>query len=94
MAQIVLPQSSMDSLPRSESSDSFTSRRSSIDTLFGSDRDRRRRGFFRKLGNGFHTVFRRFSKKYKTLSELEMKILSTITHFDREEILEWFEKNN
>jgi hypothetical protein len=95
MAEPVQTQSSIDSLTRSQSTTSLKSnstiesRRSSMNTLFDSEGNRRGHGIFSKIGNGFHTMFRRFSQKYKTLSQLEIQILSTITHFNREEILEW-----
>ncbi len=93
MAQRVIPQSSIDSLSPSQSSASFQSRRSygsrqSLDTL-SSSRSGRRYGLFSKLGDGFQLLFRRFSRKYKSLSQLEIQILSTITNYDREQILEW-----
>jgi len=94
MAQDLLTQSSIDSLPRSQSNASLqtnatsTSRQSSINTLFNSKQSRRH-GFFSKIGNGFHTIYQRFSRKHKSLSQLEIQILSTITNFNREEILQW-----
>ncbi len=93
MAQRVIPQSSIDSLSPSQSSASFQSRRpygsrQSLDTL-SSSRSGRRYGLFSKLGDGFQLLFRRFSRKYKSLSQLEIQILSTITNYDREQILEW-----
>jgi len=69
----------------------FEFRRSSLNALACLDNGRRY-GIFSKLGSGFQTMFRRFSTKYKTLSQLEIQILSTITHFNREEILQWHEK--
>ena len=93
MAQHVIHQSSIDSLARSESTLSlqsdttFDSRRSSYSTLYRSDR--RKYGFFNKVGNSLNTFYRRFTRKYKSLSALEIQILSTITQFNREEILQW-----
>jgi len=93
----MLPKSSMDSVADSQSTTSLDSistfefRRSSLNALACLD-NRRRYGIFSKLGSGFQTMFRRFSTKYKTLSQLEIQILSTITHFNREEILQWHEK--
>lgn len=95
MANGIVSQASIDSLPRSLSSaslqsySSVQSRRSSIHTLYSLDRNRRQSGIFRKIELGFQNVFRRFSKKSKPLSALEIQILSTITHFDQKEVLEW-----
>jgi len=93
MAQSVIPQSSIDSLSPSRSSVSFQSHptygsRQSLNTL-SSSRSRGRYGIFSKLGKGFQLIFRRFSRKYKSISPLEIQILSTITNYDREQILEW-----
>lgn len=97
MANGIISQSNIDSLPRTLSSTSlqsctsFSSRRSSINTLYSLDKNRRSSGVFRKIEIGFQNVFRRFARKtkQKPLSALEIQILSTITNFNREEILEW-----
>lgn len=95
MEKDIVSQSSFDSLSRTESVSSlrsdytYDSHRSSIQTLNGFKRNRRKHGLFNKLGSSLHTIFQRFTTKYKTLSQLEIQILSTITHFDKEEILQW-----
>lgn len=67
------------------------SRRSSISTLYSTHSARRSRhyGLFNKLSLGMQRVFRRFSRAHRTLSDTEIDILTTITNFDREEILQW-----
>jgi hypothetical protein len=93
MTDQVSPLSSTDSLSRSsaslQSEGSILSQQSSIDILYDSTSIRRRQGFMQRLGNSFQSVFQRFSKKYKILSQLQIQILTAITHFDREEILAW-----
>ena len=95
MAQHVVAQDSFDSLGRTDSRSSlrsdftYDSRRSSIQTLNHFKRNRTKHGLFSKLGSSLHSIFHRFSTKYKTLSPLEIQILSTITHFNRDEILQW-----
>jgi hypothetical protein len=95
MAERIASQSSVDSLSRSQSSVSLQSnvtmesRRSSMDTLFSSTHSRRGRGLMNKIGTGFQTMVHRFSRTKKPLTEMEMNILSTITHFDRDEIIQW-----
>jgi hypothetical protein len=95
MAQHIISQSSLDSLPRSESNASiqsnatYDSRHSSMTTLYNSTQNRRRHGIFSKLGTGVQSIFRRISRKHKSLTQLEIQILSTMTHFNREEILQW-----
>jgi hypothetical protein len=93
MTDQVLPQSSIDSVSRSSASSqsegSILSQPSSAEILYDAANVRKRQGLMQKLGNGFQSVFQRFSKKYKTLSQLQIQILSTITHFNREEILSW-----
>lgn len=97
MANEIVSQPNIDSLPRTysttslQSAVSLKSRRSSIHTLYSLDKNRRSNGIFRKIEIGFQNVFRRFSKKTKqqSLSALEIQILSTITNFDQNEILDW-----
>jgi hypothetical protein len=72
-----------------QSDGSIISQRTSIDILYDSTNVRKRHGIIQKIGTGFQSIFRRFSKKHKTLSQLELQILLTITHFNREEILSW-----
>ncbi|CAF0843833.1 unnamed protein product [Adineta steineri] len=94
MAELV----SLDSINRSESSASLqsnatvNSRHSSICSLYSTVSTRRRYGFLNKMGNGFQSVFRRITKTHKTLSDKEIQILSTVTNFDREQILQWHQK--
>ena len=42
-----------------------------------------------KIGTGLRSIFRRFSRTNKSLTEMEIQILSTRTNFTREEVLEW-----
>lgn len=86
----------LDSLERSQSSVSIqsnvstaTSRRSTASSLFSSASSRRRHGLLGKIGNGFQTVFRRLSRFHTALTEIDLKILQTLTNFSREEILQW-----
>jgi hypothetical protein len=92
-------ESSIDSLSPPESIASLhshttdTSRRSSDNTISSAGRSRRRDGLIHKIETGFQTIFRRFSRTNTTLSGLELQILTTITNFDRDQILQWLKKN-
>ena len=88
-------ESSLESLSPTESCVSSQSttpnelRRSSDSTVFSLRASQRRRGFKNKMETGIKTLFRRFSRTHTTLSELEVQILSTLTHFDRDAIEQW-----
>jgi len=95
MAERVPLQTTIDSLNRSQSSASLgsnstiTSRRTSINSYYSLGSSRRRKGLLSKLGTGFQTIVRRLTGAHKTLSELEIQILLTLTNFNREEVLTW-----
>jgi len=95
MAEHIPSQTTIDSLNRSQSSASLqstatiNSRRSSINTYYSLGSSRRRKGLLSKLGTGFQTIVRRLTGAHKSLSELEIQILLTLTNFNREEVLSW-----
>jgi hypothetical protein len=51
--------------------------------------NRKQSGIIDKIGTGIKTVIRRFSRTNTTLSPLEIQILSTITQFNCNEVLQW-----
>ncbi|UJR16483.1 hypothetical protein I4U23_003386 [Adineta vaga] len=94
MANCATEQLNTDTLNRSESNVSLqsnttvTSRRSSITTLYSMKSNRRRQGIFVRLGMGIHTMVRRFTRANKSLSEMDIQILTTITNFTRDDIFQ------
>ena len=50
---------------------------------------RRQHGIINKIGTGIKKVVRRFSRTNTTLSQLDIQILATITHFNCNEVLQW-----
>ena len=95
MAQYSSSKLNLDSLNRSQSSSSIISsatvdsNRSTTSSRYSSSSTQKRRGLLGKLGNGFQSIFRRFSRTRTTLTEMELQILSTITNFTRDEVLQW-----
>ncbi|CAF1097325.1 unnamed protein product [Rotaria sordida] len=65
---------------------------STASTNLSSTNSRRRNGFLGKIGSGFRSVFRRFSRPHTSLTEMETRILSATTGYSREEVLQWHQK--
>jgi hypothetical protein len=63
--------------------------RSSASSAFSTTSSQKRRGIFGKIGSGFQSIYRRLSRGRITLTEMEIRILSTMTDFTREEVLQW-----
>jgi cob(I)alamin adenosyltransferase len=85
----------LDTMTRSKSSSSIASNgtvdssRSIASSRFSTISTRRRRGILGKIETGFQSICRRFSRTRTTLTEMEIQILSTMTNFNREEVLKW-----
>lgn len=84
----------IDSMNRSQSASSIQTNATgdsgrSVISRYSAASSQKRRGLLAKIGNGFQSIFRRFSRKHISLTEMEVQILSTITDFTREEVLQW-----
>ena len=85
----------LDSLNQSQLSSSFgsmvdhNSGESTHSTKYILTSRRRRPNFFSRVGASFQTLLRRFTYAPRSLNDMEMQILSTITNFTREEIIQW-----
>ncbi|CAF2856149.1 unnamed protein product [Rotaria sp. Silwood2] len=98
MAQRSSSQTSLDSLHDShldvpyKSNSGMGNRQLSNSTLYSISSRRGHHGIVNKIESGFRSIFRRFSRSSKLLSEMEVQILSSMTNFTREEILQWHQK--
>ena len=84
----------LDSMNRSQSDSSIRSTATidssrSVLSRYSTASSQKRRGLLEKIGNGFQSIFRRFTRTHTSLTEMEVQILSTITDFTREEVLQW-----
>jgi cob(I)alamin adenosyltransferase len=95
MAQRSPPNLKLDTINRSQSSSSIKSSgtvdstNSTASSRFSSTSNQKRRGILGKIETGFQSIVRRFSKTHTSLTEMEIQILSTMTNFNREEVLQW-----
>jgi len=95
MAQLPPPNLTGDTLNRSHSSASLRStatvdsNRTTSSSWISTASSQRRKGILGKIGTGFQSIFRRFSRAHTSLTEMEIQILLTMTNFNREEILQW-----
>ncbi|CAF0997627.1 unnamed protein product [Adineta ricciae] len=90
MAQDTPRHLSLDTVTRSPSSSSLRST-----TTIGSNLStvsQRRRGLIGRIGNGFNSIFRRFSSAQTSLTEMQVQLLSHRTNFTRDQVLEWHSK--
>jgi hypothetical protein len=77
---------SMVSLASTNTMDSSRSVASSRYSGIGS---RKRRGIIGKIETGFQSIVKRFSRTRTSLTEMECQILSTLTNFNRDEVVQW-----
>lgn len=94
MAQNSSTKINLDALSRSQSASSIRSSATvdsgrSVLSRYSTASSQKRRGLLGKIGNGFQSIFRRFSRTHTSLTEMESQILSTTTDFTREEVLQW-----
>jgi hypothetical protein len=94
MAQHTPPNLAIDAMNRSTSTASIASigtmdSARSTSSRYSSMSSRRRRGILGKIETGFQSIFRRFSRTRTSLTEMEIQILSAMTNFNREEVLQW-----
>ena len=90
MAQNSPPKITLDTMNRSKSIASLASTHT-VDSSrsISSARSHKRRGIIGKIETGFQSIFKRFSRTRTSLTEMEIQILSTVTNFDRDEVVEW-----
>ncbi|CAF1172921.1 unnamed protein product [Rotaria magnacalcarata] len=91
------PTLNLQQINRSHSNSSISSKETdnsvrTASTIASTTSSQRRSGILGKIETGFRSVFRRFSRSRTSLTEMETQILTTMTGYNREEVLKWHEK--
>ncbi|CAF3242336.1 unnamed protein product [Rotaria socialis] len=97
MARNCAPSLNLQKINRSHSNSSISSNGTvnsgqTASTTVSTTSSQRRSGILGKIGTGFRSVFRRFSRSRASLTEMETQILTAMTGYNREEVLQWHEK--